>query len=631
MVFRRVRAAPLKLLALFLTLSAVPLSALGWLGYRVLEQDRALEAQQLRDRLDNAGSVVTRELDRGLAAWEELLPVAARGQEIALPPGGVFLLVGPDGVRRLQGEQLPYYPRIAHAEGSTRAVFADAETHEFRESDLTAAIAAYRHLTSSEDEAVRAEALMRLARALRKGQRTEDALAAYARLAGLGAVPVAGAPAELVARRERAVLLAAIGRKDVADRELALLASALTDGRYRIDRPTFEYFSEALPERPPVPPMAAAVEAFWTRWQEQPAGRIAWSRDSDAFVSVWRNTPNGTAAIVAHIDVLTTSLGESLKSFRATARFQDSTGRVLWGEPLSAPQMITRNTREAGLPWSLQIAPADRAALQQAAASRGNLFAAGFVSMLLVVSSASYFVFRAVNRELQVARLQSDFVAAVSHEFRTPLTAMCHLADLLERGDASQGRLADYYRAIATESRRLHAMVENLLDFGRMDSGRRTYEFCDMNAVDLVERVAQEYADRSPTSASRIEKALPACTDDAIVAADREALMLAVRNLLDNAMKYSPADAPVRLSVSRHDGRVDISVQDCGGGISRDERHAIFRKFTRGRAARTLNVKGTGIGLTMVDQIVKAHGGRLQLDSEPGRGSTFTIRLPVAS
>lgn len=630
MVFRRVRAAPLKLLALFLTLSAVPLSTLAWLGYRVLEQNRALEAQQLRERLDNAGSVVTRELDRGLAMWEELLPVAARGQDIALPAGVVFLLIGPDGVTRLQGAQLPYYPRIRYAEGSTRAVFADAEIHEFRESDLTAAIAAYRDLTSSDDEAVRAEALMRLARALRKGQRTDDALAAYARLARLGAVPVAGAPAELVARRESAVLLAAIGRKNVADRELALLASALTDGRYRIDRPTFEYFSEALPKRPPVPPMAAAVEAFWTPWQEQPAGRIAWSRDSDAFVSVWRNTPNGTAAIVAGVGVLTTSIGESLKSFRVTARFQDSSGRVVWGEPLSAPP-ITRTTHEAGLPWLLQIAPVDSAALQQAAASRSNLFAAGFVLMLLVVSSASYFVFRAVNRELQVARLQSDFVAAVSHEFRTPLTAMCHLTDILERGDASQGRLADYYRAIGTESRRLHAMVENLLDFGRMDSGRRTYEFCDMNAVDLVERVAQEYGDRSPASTSRIEKVLPACEDHAIVAADREALMLAVRNLLDNALKYSPADAPVRLSVLRHDGRIDISVQDRGAGISSDERRAIFRKFTRGRAARTLNVKGTGIGLTMVDQIVKAHGGRLELDSEPGRGSTFTIRLPVAS
>ena len=87
----------------------------------------------------------------------------------------------------------------------------------------------------------------------------------------------------------------------------------------------------------------------------------------------------------------------------------------------------------------------------------------------------------------------------------------------------------------------------------------------------------------------------------------------------------------MRLSVLRHDGRIDISVRDRGAGISADERRAIFRTFTRGRAARTLNVKGTGIGLTMVDQIVKAHGGRLELDSEPGLGSTFTIRLPVAS
>ena len=92
--------------------------------------------------------------------------------------------------------------------------------------------------------------------------------------------------------------------------------------------------------------------------------------------------------------------------------------------------------------------------------------------MLLVIAAAAYFVFRAVHRELGVARLQSDFVAAVSHEFRTPLTAMCHLTEMLDEGSTEPDRLPHYYRALRRESHRLHAMVENLLDFGRIDAGR---------------------------------------------------------------------------------------------------------------------------------------------------------------
>ena len=172
-------------------------------------------------------------------------------------------------------------------------------------------------------------------------------------------------------------------------------------------------------------------------------------------------------------------------------------------------------------------------------------------------------------------------------------------------------------------------MVEGLLDFGRMDSGRRSYEFSETDASDLVRLVVQEFTERVPEAAPRIEVAtqpghaarLP------IVRADREALALAVRNLLDNALKYSPSSAKVLVSVAAASGSVTIAVEDHGPGIPAQEQREIFRKFARGAAARDLNVKGTGIGLAMVDQIVKAHAGRLALVSEPGRGSRFTIEL----
>jgi two-component system, OmpR family, phosphate regulon sensor histidine kinase PhoR len=626
------RTAPLKLLALFLLLSGIPLAALGWLGHRVLQQERALEAQRQRDQLENAAAALTRDLDRRLTALEGLLPVAAAGQAVALPADTVFIVSGGSGVVRHEGVPLPYYPHIEPRSSPVPASrFAAAEASEFGHRDLTAAIAAYRELSLSPIAPVRAEALMRLARCLRRQQRTADALVTYAALAALGPVRVAGAPAGLVAHRERIVLMQGAGDAAGAAREQSLLAAALSEGRFEIDRATYDYFQE-LASSPPshATDLAAAVDALSAAWMEQRSGRAIWTRGPAAFVSVWRTTAAGTASLTAPIERVAASLAESLSNLRVTAQLDDRSGRRIWGGVAKAPE-VTRTSRETGLPWTLHVAAADAPAGGPLVDARRNLFLAGFVLMALVIGAAGYFVCVAVNRELGVARLQSEFVAAVSHEFRTPLTAMCHLTEILERGDGSPARLPAYYHALGKESRRLHDMVENLLDFGRIDAGRRTYDFSEMNAVDLVERVAEEYADRSPASAARIETSLPSRREALTVTGDREALMLAVRNLVDNAMKYSPGDAPVRLSVSHHDGTVAVSVQDRGAGISRDERAAIFAKFTRGHAARALNVKGTGIGLTMAKQIVKAHRGWLEVDSEPGRGSTFTIHLPEAS
>lgn len=625
---RRAYAAPLKLLTLFVLLSGIPLMALGWLGWRVLQQDRALESQRGRERLDSAASLIARELDRTLSAWEGMLPVAAEGQAVTLPAGSVFLLIAPVGVVGQQGVRLPYYPRVPAAIGADASLFAAGEHHEFREQNLTAAIAAYRALAAAPDPSTRGAALLRLARCFRKQGRTAEAIATYADLAALSAVSVAGSPAELVARRERIALFNATRATSAAVRESALLSSALIDGRFRIDRVTFDFLADGTAAASPPPAavtssLAQAIDAVWPAWHEQGAGRLAWTADRATFVTTWLRTPKGIASITSGLETVTASLDDTLRSLQVAARLEDSAGKAVWGAATRAG--VTKSARETGLPWSLTVASTEPFTLID---SRRNVFIAGFALMALVVLAASYVAFRAVTRELAVARLQSDFVAAVSHEFRTPLTAMCHLTEMLEQGDTKPERLSDYYRALGKESRRLRTMVENLLDFGRMDSGRRTYDFCETDAAELIDQVAQEFTDRSPAAAHRIEKA-PLAAGAALVRADREALTLALRNLVDNAMKYSPDSSSVRVAVTATDDTVTVSVEDHGPGVSAAERRAIFRKFTRGAAARSLNVKGTGIGLTMANQIVKAHGGRLELDSELGRGSIFTMVLPA--
>jgi two-component system phosphate regulon sensor histidine kinase PhoR len=240
---------------------------------------------------------------------------------------------------------------------------------------------------------------------------------------------------------------------------------------------------------------------------------------------------------------------------------------------------------------------------------------------------ASFLIFRAVSREYAVARLQSDFVAAVSHEFRTPLTALRQFTDMLrEHGDLTDDRRRICYDAQSRATDRLTRLVESLLDFGRMEAGARPYVFGRRNCRELVDRVVADFRGEAQAAGYQIEFS---GNGSAWIEADGEALSRAIWNLLDNAVKYSPDHRTVEVGLSRGEATVSISVRDRGIGVPAHERTAIFAKFQRGDEARTRGIKGTGIGLAMVEHIVKAHRGRVELESEPGKGSTFTIVLPA--
>jgi two-component system phosphate regulon sensor histidine kinase PhoR len=228
---------------------------------------------------------------------------------------------------------------------------------------------------------------------------------------------------------------------------------------------------------------------------------------------------------------------------------------------------------------------------------------------------------------MAVARLQSDFVSAVSHEFRTPLTTLRQFNDLLaddEKLPAEKRRSFHAAQTRATE--RLHRLVECLLDFGRMEAGRRPYQFQTLDAGALVRDVTEEFRGEVSPQGFSIECG----PDDGVypVRADPEALERALHNLLDNAAKYSGAARGIEVAVGRDGASVSITVRDHGIGIPPAEQKRIFRKFVRGAAARKQGIPGTGIGLAMVSHIAEAHGGSVVVASAPGEGSTFTIALP---
>jgi signal transduction histidine kinase len=227
-----------------------------------------------------------------------------------------------------------------------------------------------------------------------------------------------------------------------------------------------------------------------------------------------------------------------------------------------------------------------------------------------------------------VARLQSEFVSAVTHEFRTPLTSLRQLSEMLSKGRVPTEELRQQsYDILARESERLQRLVESLLDFGRIEARAVRYQLQSLDPKALVREVVAEFREHAAARGYRVE--LSGDGEYPPVRADREALGLALWNLLDNAAKYSPDCRTVRVEMASERGRVAVHVRDEGMGIPPSEQKQIFRKFVRGAGSRAANIEGTGIGLAVARQIVEAHRGEIRLESEPGRGSTFTILLPL--
>jgi two-component system phosphate regulon sensor histidine kinase PhoR len=256
------------------------------------------------------------------------------------------------------------------------------------------------------------------------------------------------------------------------------------------------------------------------------------------------------------------------------------------------------------------------------------LFGVVTVSFVLVVVTGVTLVLVFLRREANLSELQADFVSKVSHELRTPLTSIRLFVETLARSRGDRSTEDKCIDALGKETERLTQLIERLLDWGRMEAGRKQFDLHAERVEDIVEETVEAFRplrERHPELEFTVEVApnLPR------VDADVEAMVDALGNLLSNALKYGGTPPVVRLRARRsHDG-VAFEVSDNGDGIPHGEHRRIFDKFYRidDRLARMR--EGSGLGLAIVKHIVRAHRGRIQLESSSGAGSTFRIVLPV--
>ncbi len=621
-------------LSMMVTLAAI--FAMAWLGKELLARERALDAQRAQESLENAADRAVSMFQREIADLERFLSAEPT---TSLPEATVAFTADRRGLRVQPPGGIVYYPEAPESGAISGDAFRAGESAEFVGDDPEKAIVIYRGLTASRDSGVRAGALLRLGRTLRKAKRFREAMQSYSELAALGAVRTAGLPAALVGLQARCTVFSEQRQDAALAREAGDLCREIQSGRWRISRGAWFFLREEaqswLPGGSvcaPVPESvlsaSAAADALWQRWHSLPAtGHALSSPDGKPVLSVWTATPEQLSAVLAGDGFLEDMCRRVSRATGMQLALADERDRpILCRFAGGVGAQASRKAAATNLPWSLSVALVHPPVETREFQSRRRILLAGFALASLLVLAGGYFTFRGIYRELAVMQLQSDFVSAVSHEFRTPLTSLRQLSEMLAGGRlVNEERRQRYYEAMAADSGRLQRLVDELLNFGRMETGAMRYRLDPLDAGDVVRSVAADF--ERQLDDGRVELSMP--ETPCPVRGDRDALSLALWNLLDNAFKYSPECHTVRVELARNGTRVAIAVRDRGVGIPRRERKKIFHRFERGAGAIASGSKGTGVGLAIVQHVAKGHRGEVRLESEPGRGSTFTLLLPA--
>ena len=444
---------PRHLLVILLLLTTASVSALLWLGWRLTEQESAVEAQRSRERLEQAADRIAALLRADLAETGERLAAAASSPAgiKSAPEQSLFLILTRDGFSAYPPGSLLYTPVAEHGAEAPESAFAEGEASEILHQDLDKAAGIYRRLSETKDRALQAGALMRLARVLRRRGQTEAASSVYERLARIDGVRVAGAPAALVARHALCDL-----SRDSADG--MRLQRDLLAGLWPLTRGQFEFYweeaarlsghEERLGERAGLTEAAAVAWSEWKRTARTRGQRTIWV-DGRPWFAIWRSAVGRQAVLIQRPESILRALPVELG---AVCTLLDEEGRVVAGRK-GVGDAVVRMATESQLPWSLYVA-ASQGPRGETMTARQRLILLGLGTVVLFLIAGTYFVARAIRHEIAVSRLQSDFVATVSHEFRSPLTAMRQLSEILALGRvADEERRQKYYDTLVGERR----------------------------------------------------------------------------------------------------------------------------------------------------------------------------------
>lgn len=576
------------------------------------------------------------------------------------------------------------YSSSPASEGIQQAGLKRAEAYEFKDKNYKRAISQYRSLADqSPDTAFKAQMLANISRCLVKAKDYAGAIQNYQRICEdyLENTSSSGMPFALFSQLQMASCYRKLGEFQLSLQTSFDLYKDILNLRWRLRDAQFKTYaslvedaiSDILSENHPNLSLKDYKEEFkllknlhqerleqWLVIKDISQNIIPELRDRRDF-STYRSIPyqyhktiNERTFLLSTVQIPDSSktrpvglLGAKVREpylmehvipdvlensqFRNTSNVIIShfSGKILLGER-NAPEDPTTATEffeDNFPPWKIEVFRSEGKALGALDIKR-NFYFWTILTLVIVLISGSVLISRTIAHEIAVLKLKSDFVSSVSHEFKSPLTSIKALAERLRDGKVKDSdRMKQYSSVITQDVDRLIHLVRNILDFSRIEEGKKEYEFVESNIAQLVTQQIESF--KRSECAKGLEILIRISEDIPYLDVDKEAFSQALNNLLDNAVKFSSDRKEIEVNLKKEDKSVIIEVRDWGIGIPPQDLNKIFDKFYQGRSTPRQLAKGTGLGLTLVKHTVEAHGGRMVVKSRVGEGSLFSIILPT--
>jgi len=298
-------------------------------------------------------------------------------------------------------------------------------------------------------------------------------------------------------------------------------------------------------------------------------------------------------------------------------------------EELPLKDSLILSYRQFPLPWKLVVSQPALNDLEQTALRENFFYGVLLTFIVVLMLLGAFLIARDISRESETTRLKTEFVHNISHELKTPLTLIRLYGETLQRKqDLKKEEKQEAYEIITKESERLSHMINNVLDFSRIEMGRKEFNFKKGNLGKIIRDTLESYRYHLEKKGFSIKENI--ATDLPEMNFDREAVASILVNFLSNAMKFSPKDKEVTIRLFKKNENAVLQIADKGIGISPREISRIFKRFYRSKHEIVSESRGSGLGLTLVKHITEAHGGRIEVESEPGKGSIFSVILPFS-
>jgi signal transduction histidine kinase len=346
------------------------------------------------------------------------------------------------------------------------------------------------------------------------------------------------------------------------------------------------------------------------------------------------NNNNVQTAMVIDFPIYLKSLSEKLikeldPGSSINVKVEDEMGKLIFSKILKDETGYLSFSFPEYLPqWKLILSENKPGFISTLFKAGSGIYLFIFILIALLMVLGLVFVMYSLNMELRLNKLKSDFISNVSHELKSPLTSIRMMTEMLHHNRVqTEERKSAYYSAMLEESEHLSHLIDNILDFSRMEDDRKKYNFADLNLDGLILKFLESTKEKIAESDFDIRYN---CTDQVpLIPADKDAILQVIYNLIDNAIKFSGESRQIEISLVSKDDELQLCVKDYGIGIPIKDQEKIFDRFYRGAEPQRLGIKGSGIGLTIVKKITEAHKGHLTLQSRPGEGSTFCVHLPI--